>query len=149
MVKLGRSFVSGAMGRRTDDPRIFKTTVELVKCSVVLRTTKKKAKTPVSNPPPNSIDSDVKGDGSGDVHLSQSTTDTGIELRGEGAEMAIVGKVGVAGEEARTDLGSLNDETPDAPGDVVTPVTIETSKKRGSTVRTGKEMTGTGQGWSC
>jgi len=75
-VQLGRSLVLGAMGRRTDDPRIFETAVDLMDCSVIIRTTKEKAKTPVSHPPPNSIDSDVEGDGSGDVHLSQSTTDT-------------------------------------------------------------------------
>jgi len=64
-VKLGRSLVSGALGRRTDDPRMFETAVGMVECSVVLRTTKAKAKIPVSKPPPNSIDSEVEGDTSG------------------------------------------------------------------------------------
>jgi len=145
-VRLGRSLVSGAMGRRTDDPRIFETPVDLIECSVVLRTTKEKAKTPVSNPPPNSIESDVEGDGSGDVHLSQSTTDTGvcIELPGGGPEIAILGKSGLASDEARTDIGSLSDE-PETPGDVVTPVIMGIDNERGSTARPGKELTGTGK----
>jgi len=57
--RLGRSFVSGAMGRRTDDPKMFETSVELIDCSVPFRTTKEKAQVEVSNPPPNSIDSEV------------------------------------------------------------------------------------------
>jgi len=59
--RLGRALVSGALGRCTDDPQMFDAAVGIVECSVVLRTTKVKAKTPVSNPPPNSIDSDVEG----------------------------------------------------------------------------------------
>jgi len=46
-----------------------------------------------------------------DVHLSQSTTDTGIELPEKGAEMAIVGKV--VSKRLR-----LNDKTPEAPGGI-------------------------------
>jgi len=91
-VKLGKLLVSGAPGRRTDDPQIFETAARLVECSVVLRTTKEKAKTPVSNPPLNSMNSDAEEDRSGDVHLSQSTTDTGvcIELLEGSAEMAMI-----------------------------------------------------------
>jgi len=76
---------------------MFETAVGLVKCSVVLRTTKAKAKTLVSKPQPNSIDSDAVKGISGDVHLSQSTTDTAvcIELPEGGAEMTIIRKVGV------------------------------------------------------
>jgi len=77
-VKLGRSLVSGALGRRTDDPRMFETAVGMVECSVVLRKTKEKSKTPVSHPPPNSIDSEAEEDLSVDAQLSQSTTDTGV-----------------------------------------------------------------------
>jgi len=123
--------VSGAIGRRTDDPGIFETEVDLMDCSVVLRTSKEKAKMPVSHPPPNSIDSDVEGDGSGDVHLSQSTTDTGvcIELLEGGAEIATPGKSGVKSNEARTDIRSLTDG-PETLGNVVTPVLMGIDKKK-------------------
>jgi len=57
--RLGMSFVSGAMGRQTDDPKMFETSVELIDCGALFRTTKEKAQVEVSNPPPNSIDSEV------------------------------------------------------------------------------------------
>jgi len=79
-VRLGRSFVSGAMERRSDDPKMFETAVELVDCSVPSRTTKEKAEIPVSDRPPNSIDSDVEEDDANDARLSQSTTDTGVHI---------------------------------------------------------------------
>jgi len=79
-VRLGRSFESGAMGRRNDDPKLFETAVELVDCSAPSRTTDEKAEIPVSNPPPNSIDSEVEEDEASDIRLSQSTTDTGVGI---------------------------------------------------------------------
>jgi len=92
-VRLGRALVSGALGRRTDDPKIFGVAVNLIKCSVKLQTTHNKAKTPVSAAPPNSIDSEAKGGAASnettcDVQLSQSATDLGtqIELPGEDVE---------------------------------------------------------------
>jgi len=60
-VHLGRALVSGALGRRTDDPKIFGVPVNMIECSVKLQTTNKKAKAPVSAGPPNSIDSEAEG----------------------------------------------------------------------------------------
>jgi len=119
--------------------------VGLVECSVVLRTTEAKAKTPVSKPPPNSIDSDAEEDISGDVHLSQSTTDTGvcIELPEGGAETTMIRKVGVMEEGAQTDVRKINDETPETPGKVETPMITRTDKGRSAIGRTGKKVTGT------
>jgi len=51
--------------------------------------------------------------------------------------------VGVTDEGAQTDVRNINDETPETPGEVVTPVTAGTDKGRSSTGRTGKELTGT------
>jgi len=79
-VRLGRALVSGALGKRNDDPKLFEATVELQECSVVLHSTRKKAKAPVSAPPPNSIDSDVEGEDQYDVVMSQSTADTGVNI---------------------------------------------------------------------
>jgi len=87
-VRLGRALVSGALGMRTDDPKLFKTAMQLPDCSVVIRSTKRKAKAPVSAPPPNSIDSEMDMNDSDDIQLSQSATDVGvqIELPGLGVE---------------------------------------------------------------
>jgi len=79
-VRLGGALVSGALGRKNDDPKIFEATVKLQECSVVLHSTRRKAKTPVSAPPPNSIDSDVEGKEHDDVGMSQFTTDTGVNI---------------------------------------------------------------------
>jgi len=116
-VRLGRSLVSGAMGRRTDDPKMFETVVELMDCSVALRTTKDIAKTPVSNPPPNSIDSDVEEDEVSDARLSQSTTDTGVHIE------LPEGNAKIKDQGVRTVAG-ITTEKPKAPGCVATPVLL-------------------------
>jgi len=36
-VRLGRALVSGALGRKNDDPKLFEATVELQECSVVIQ----------------------------------------------------------------------------------------------------------------
>jgi len=77
-IRLGRALVSGALGMRTDDPIFFETAVKLPEYVVVLQSTRKKAKTPVSAAPPNSIDSEVDGNESGNVLLSKSVTDMGV-----------------------------------------------------------------------
>jgi len=89
-VRLGRALVSGALGRRNDDPKLFGAAINIVECSVRLQTTKKKAKIPVSAAPPNSIDSEVDCGDVCDAHLSLSATDLGtqIELPGDGVEVA-------------------------------------------------------------
>jgi len=101
-VRLGRALVSGALGRRNDDPKMFGVAVDMMECSVNLQTTNKKAKAPVSAAPPNSIDSEVEGgaasnDTTCDVQLSQSVTDLGtqIELPGGGLEAEAQGKDGI------------------------------------------------------
>jgi len=135
------------MGRRTDDPRIFKTVVDLIDCSVVLRTTKVKARNSVSDPPPNSIDSDVKGDETGDVHLSQSTTDTSvqIELPEGGAESATQGRNGVTNVDAQADAGNTTDG-PETPGYIATPVQTNFEKEKKLTARTDGGLAGTANG---
>jgi len=113
--RLGLSFVSGAMGRRTDDPKMFETSVELIDCSAPFRTTKEKAQVEVSNPPPNSIDSEVEEDESRGVHLSQSTTDMGVQIElpegnaeigdqevGGTIDKGLSKGVGIAGESSTT-----------------------------------------------
>jgi len=86
--RLGR-----ALGRRTDDPKIFGAAVNLTECSVRIRTTKKNAKVPVSAAPPNSIDSEADIDGMGNILLSLSATDlsTQIDLPGGGTEVKLQG----------------------------------------------------------
>jgi len=79
-MRMGRALVSGALGMRTDDPKLFATAVRLPECTVVLQSTKSKAKVPVSAPPPNSFDSEVEINDVEDVQLSQSTTDIGVHI---------------------------------------------------------------------
>jgi len=116
-VRLGRAFVSGALGRRPDDPKLFDASVNITECSVRLLTTSKKAKTLVSAPPPNSIDSEMDRGDNSDAHLSQSATDLDvhIELPSVSAECTFRDMVGAVDEE-------IISETPAAPGVVVTPV---------------------------
>jgi len=73
--------VSGALGMRTDDPKLFQTAVKITDCSVVILSTKRKSKTPASAGLPQVAESD-------DVQLSQSATDVKvhIELPKMGAE---------------------------------------------------------------
>jgi len=110
-VRLGRSLVSGAMGRRTDDPKMFEIAVELMNCSVSLRTMKEKAKIAVSKPPPNSIDSEVEEDEVCDARLSQSTTDTGvhIELPEGNAEIDDQGVRGTVDNDSSTGAGTTSE----------------------------------------
>jgi len=70
-IRMGRALVSGALGMQTDDPKLFDATVKLPDCVVVLQSTKKKARTPVFAPPPNSIDSEIDGNDSCEVLLSR------------------------------------------------------------------------------
>jgi len=84
-VRLGRAFVSGALGKQTDDPKLFGAAVNIVDCSVKLMTTNKKAKMPVSAALPNSINLEaeeggISHDTTFDVQLSQSATDLGMQI---------------------------------------------------------------------
>jgi len=79
-IRMKRALVSGALGMHTDDPKFFDATVKLPDCVIVLQSTRKKARTPVSAPPPNSIDSEVDGNDSCEVLLSQSTTDVDVYI---------------------------------------------------------------------
>jgi len=122
-VRLGRSLVSGAMGRWTDDPKMFETAVELMDCSVPLRTTKEKAKIAVSKLPPNSIDFELEEDEVCDARLLQSTTDTGvhIELPEGNAEIDDQGVREMVDKDSSTGVGNVS-EGPKTPGCVTTPV---------------------------
>jgi len=92
-VRLGKALVSGALGRRTDDPKIFSAAVNMTECSVRIQTMKKKAKVPVSAAPSNSIDSEADIEGMGDILLSLSATDRGthIDLPRGGTETELQG----------------------------------------------------------
>jgi len=79
-VRQGRALVSGALGRRTDDPKLFDAAVNITECSVRLLTTSKKAKTPVSAPPPNSIESEMDRGDISDAHLSQSANELDVQI---------------------------------------------------------------------
>jgi len=116
-VRLGRAFVSGALGRGTDYPKLFDAAVNMTDCSVRLSRTKQKAKTPVTAPPPNFIDSEMDRGDTSDAHLSQSATDLDvhIELPSVGTECTFQDMVGPFDEAA---IG----EVPVAPGIVATPV---------------------------
>jgi len=134
-VRLGRSFVSGAMGRQNDHPKMFEMAVELVDCSVPSRTTDEKAEMPVSDPPPNSIDSEMEEDESSDAKLSQSTTDTGvhIELPEENTEINEQGIDESSHKEASLCADDAMGE-PAAPGSVATPVLSKVVGARRSVV---------------
>jgi len=98
-VRMGRALVSGALGMRTDDPKYFETAVKLPECTVVIQSTRRKAKAPVSGPPPNSIESERDLNESGDLHLSQSATDMGVVVELPGA---IIEAISVGGREPKT-----------------------------------------------
>jgi len=125
-VRLDRAFVSGALGKRTDDPKIFGAAINIIECSVRLQTTNKKAKTPVSAAPPNLLDSVAEGEAVSynttfDVQLSQSATDLGtqIDLPGGDTEIKSREKYG------NKDVSIKGVETPDTPvnpGLVATPL---------------------------
>jgi len=72
--------VSGALGRKVDDPKMFETVVNIKECKVILQSTRKKSKVPVSAAPPNSTESERDMDESGSVQLSQSATDVGVHI---------------------------------------------------------------------
>jgi len=130
-VRLGRAFVSGAFGRRTDDPKLFEAAVNITECSVRLLTTNKKAKTPVSDPPPNSIDSEMDRGDISDARLSQSATDLDvqIELPNMTAESTFLEMVGPFDEEVIGGTHSVPGvvESPIILPVVTTPVNMEIS----------------------
>jgi len=86
-IRMGRALVSGALGMQTDDPKLFETAIKLPDCEVVIQSTRKKAKRPVSAAPPNSKESEVDSNESGDVQQSQSATDVGICIELPGGEI--------------------------------------------------------------
>jgi len=79
-VRLGRALVSGALGKKDDDPKIFEAAVNLAECRVMLQSTKRKSKIPVSAAPPNSTESEMDVDESGSIQLSTSATDVGVHI---------------------------------------------------------------------
>jgi len=143
-VRLGRALVLGALGMRTDDPKLFKTALQLPDCSVVIRSTKKKAKAPVSAPSPNSINSEMDMNDSADIQLSQSATDVGvqIELPGLGVE-SMLQKILAVGEIKTSDKPIMT-EVPPTPGLLVTPDTspLEVKRTGDKLERIGSEISG-------
>jgi len=132
-VRLGRAFVSGALGRRTDDPKIFVAAVNIVECDDKLLTTNRKAKIPVSAAPPNSIDSEAECDGLShninlDVLLSQSATDLGTHIDLPGVDAQTEPQVGDGNEKTI----SVGPGAPDTPVDtelVSTPLMSHAGEK--------------------
>jgi len=122
-VRLGRALVSGALGMWTNDPKLFETAIRLPDCSVVIRSTKKKARAPVSAPPPNSIDSEMDMNDFAEIQLSQSATDVGvhIELPGLGVE-SMLQEILADGEDRTSDKLMMT-EAPPTPGLIATPET--------------------------
>jgi len=133
-VRLGRALVSGALGMSTDDPKLFETAIRLPECSVVIRSTKRKARAPVSAPPPNSLDSEMDINESTDVQLSQSATDVGvqIELPGLGIE-ALLQEI-LAKEDVTASDKPTTTEAPPTPGLIATP-DLSTVKRNKSGVQ--------------
>jgi len=107
---------------QTDDPKFFKAAVKLPDCVVILQSTRKKARTPISAPLPNSIDSEVNGNDSGDVLLSQSATDVGvyIELPEGSIDPTTPERTCTGDRLALADVSQAN--APSTPGIVETPV---------------------------
>jgi len=103
-VRMGRALVSGALGMLDDDPKMFKTSVQMTDCMVVIPSIKKKSRTPMSGAPPNSINLEQEIAESDDVQRSQSVTDVGvhIELPEIGTEIM-----------AQVAVGSTNDDRVD------------------------------------
>jgi len=121
-VRLGRSFVLGALGRKIEDPKMLEAAVLVTDCSVVMQSTKRKAKVPVSAPPPNSTDSEVEMEECNDTQLSQSATDVDVQIKLPEGETEIMtqGKGSVTGaSNMEEDVGVV----PVAPGVVQTPKT--------------------------
>jgi len=105
-VRMGRALVSGALGMRTDDPKYFETAVKMPECKVVIQSTRRKAKAPVSAPPPNSIESDRDLNESGDLQLSQSANNVGVYVELPGAVVAAV-NVGLCAQEIVDNLSDV------------------------------------------
>jgi len=81
-VELGIAFVASALGRVAPRVSSEQATTDMPDCYVEMTSTRKKAKTPVSVAPPNSVDSDVDRDDTGSkIRLSRS--DVHIEIPGE------------------------------------------------------------------
>jgi len=120
-VRMGRSLVSGALGMRLDDPKYFEATVKLAECTVILQSTRRKAKAPVSAPPPNSIESEREPSEAGDVQLSQSATDIGVfvGLPDAGVEMMSTEMSGTKGSQNVANVCAVR--VADAQGVAMTP----------------------------
>jgi len=113
-VRLGRALVSGALGMSTDDPKLFETAIRLPECSVVIHSTKRKAKAPVSAP--NSIDSEMDINESTDVQLSQSVTDVGVQIEKLGLGVEAMLQEILAKEEVTVSEKPTTTEAPPTPG---------------------------------
>jgi len=129
-VRMGRALVSGALGMRTDDPKLFATAVRLPECTVVLQSTNAKAKLPVSAAPPNST-SEVDVSESDYVQLSQAATDIGvhIELPDGDIESTQPGM-----EVVRDNVAQVINlaEAPETPGVVGTPIVLHDDTHMGA-----------------
>jgi len=121
-LRLGKALVSDAFGMRTDDPRLFATAVRLPECTIVLHSTKSKAKVPVSAPPPNSIESDMEVNDVEDVQLSQSTTDIGVHIELPDGEIELIPQEVSETEDDHSVRDISLTDAPVVPGIVSTPM---------------------------
>jgi len=121
--------------------------------SFSLQSTRKKAKVPVSSPPPNSIDSDVEAEETSDPHLSQSATDIGVQIKLPEGETEMTPR-GLKGNTGKPATNEDVREAPVAPGIVLTPripsadvesrVVISTEADKEITIVEELSATGTG-----
>jgi len=120
--RLGRALVSGALGRKIDDPKMFETVVNLKECTVVLQSTRKKSKVPVSAVPPNSMESEMDMDESGSVHLSQSATDVGVHIGLPEVEIDLEIQQTIVEPDTVLPMEAEDTDVPQCTGTVSTPV---------------------------
>jgi len=121
-VRLGRALVSGALRRKVDDPKMFETVVNIKECKVILQSTRKKSKVPVSAAPPNSTESERDMDESGSVQLSQFPTDVGVHIGLPEGEIELELRDATREPYARTSMEAEGTDAPRCPGIVSTPV---------------------------
>jgi len=121
-VRLGRALVSGALGRKVDDAKMFETVVNLKECTVFLKSRRKKSKVPVSAAPPNSMESELDMDESNSVHLSQSSTDVGVHIGLPEVEIDLETQQTVVEPDMVFPKEAKDTDVPRCPGTMLTPV---------------------------
>jgi len=86
----------------------------------------------------------VEGDETGEFHMSQSTTDTGIQIKlpEGGAKSVTLDRSGVTNVDGQADAGNMTDGS-ETPGYIATPVQTNFEKGKKLTARTNEWVTET------